>query len=235
MTTASGLRISEVAARTGFTATTLRYYEQIGLVTPTARTDAGYRVYDDRAIARLTFVGRAKQLGLSLDEIIELATLWDGGSCAPVQHRLVDLLDTRRLELRARIAELVELADQLDRVAAAMPAVAPAGACDDTCGCGTTPAVACSLSGADQRTRLADWEAVLAGVTARDAVDGGLALRFAPAPGLAARLAELAADEQACCPFFSFRLLLDGDGPVLEVRAPADAGDVVAALFGSPA
>jgi DNA-binding transcriptional MerR regulator len=259
-TTATGWRISEVATRTGFTATTLRYYEQIGLIAPPRRTDAGYRVYDDRAVARLTFVGRAKQLGLSLDEITELAGLWDGGACAPVQHRLVHLLDARRHDLRARIAALVELADQLDRVAADMPTVAPPGPCDDACGCATAPApiegrpvafttrsergdgdapatvaIACSLTGAEQGSRLAAWDAVLTHVTGREAVAGGLVLRFPPTPGLAGELAELAAAEQACCSFFSFRLVLDGDGPVLEVRAPADAADVVASLFGTAA
>ena len=65
------LTIADAAARTGFPASTLRYYEQVGLIEP-ERTASGYRVYDDRALLRLTFIGRAKALGLSLDEISEL-------------------------------------------------------------------------------------------------------------------------------------------------------------------
>ena len=75
--------ISEAAARTGFTASALRFYESAGLVTP-ARTAAGYRTYDDHSIDRLRFIARAKHLGLSLGEITELVQLWDGDRCAPV-------------------------------------------------------------------------------------------------------------------------------------------------------
>lgn len=52
--------ISEAAGRSGFSPSALRYYEGIGLVSP-RRTAAGYRLYDDRAVARLAFIGRAKQ------------------------------------------------------------------------------------------------------------------------------------------------------------------------------
>ena len=67
--TATGLRISEVSERTGFSGPTLRYYEQIGLLPAPERTGAGYRVYGDRDVARLDFIARAKRLGCSLDEI----------------------------------------------------------------------------------------------------------------------------------------------------------------------
>jgi hypothetical protein len=59
----SGYRIAELAERSGFTATALRYYEQIGLLEPPARTSAGYRMYDDAALERLAFVDRAKRMG----------------------------------------------------------------------------------------------------------------------------------------------------------------------------
>lgn len=47
-----------------------------------------------------------------------------------------------------------------------------------------------------------------------------------------ARIAELAVAEQQCCPFFDFRLHLDGPDLHLEVRAPAEAADLLAELFG---
>ncbi len=56
----------------GFSASALRYYEGIGLVAPSTRTDAGYRLYDDRSLARLGFISRAKKLDCSLEEIIDL-------------------------------------------------------------------------------------------------------------------------------------------------------------------
>lgn len=64
----TGYKIKDVADRSGFSAVTLRYDEQIGLLPESARTAAGYRLYDDDALERLAFIARAKQLGCSLDE-----------------------------------------------------------------------------------------------------------------------------------------------------------------------
>jgi DNA-binding transcriptional MerR regulator len=80
-----GYSISQVAERTGFSASTLRFYEQSGLVTPN-RTPSGYRTYDDHHLELLSFVGRAKGLGLSLDEIVEVLELRAQNRCAPVQE-----------------------------------------------------------------------------------------------------------------------------------------------------
>ena len=77
MTTA--YRIKDVAARSGFSTATLRYYAKIGLLPQAVRTDTGYRLYDDRTLDRLSFITRAKQLGCTLDEIADLTTAWDGG------------------------------------------------------------------------------------------------------------------------------------------------------------
>lgn len=60
------LRIRNVANRSGFSAPTLRYYEEIGLIPPPVRTSAGYACNDDSTLDRLSFIGRAKQLGCSL-------------------------------------------------------------------------------------------------------------------------------------------------------------------------
>lgn len=90
-------QIAEAARRTGFSSSTLRYYEDISLLPPAARTEAGYRAYDDGALARLAFIARAKQLGCTLDEIADLATAWEGGRCEPVQSRLRDRVLTALL------------------------------------------------------------------------------------------------------------------------------------------
>ena len=80
------LRISQLAERTGFPATTLRYYETLGLLGPVARQANGYRAYGPDAIARLQFVDRAKRLGVPLEEIAELVEVWSGGECPPCSH-----------------------------------------------------------------------------------------------------------------------------------------------------
>ena len=246
-------RIAEVAERSGFPATTLRYWEDIGLLPAAARTPAGYRVYDDASLERLAFVARAKRLGCTLDEIGDLLATWEGRRCAPVQDRLRDLVEAKLAATHGQVAELVGFAAQLQRTATHLAGPTPDGPCDDACGCGpladaaptnasrvgpgaaTDPAaatVACTLSPGDVPERLDGWHAVLASVTGRDALPDGIRLTFAPDVE-AAEVARLAAAEQGCCAFFRFALTVDARGTALEVRAPAEATDVVGALFGA--
>ena len=65
---ATGLTIGRVADETGIAATTLRYYEQIGLVPVPVRV-GGQRRYDDSVLARLEVIGLCKAAGFTLDEI----------------------------------------------------------------------------------------------------------------------------------------------------------------------
>jgi DNA-binding transcriptional MerR regulator len=67
-------RIDQVAARTGLTKRTLRYYEEIGLLAPPTRTEGGYRLYSEQDIAHLELIKRLRDLlGFSLAEIREMA------------------------------------------------------------------------------------------------------------------------------------------------------------------
>ena len=59
----AGYRIKEVSERSGFSAPTLRYYEEIGILPEPKRTPAGYRSYDDSTLARLSFIARASSSG----------------------------------------------------------------------------------------------------------------------------------------------------------------------------
>jgi DNA-binding transcriptional MerR regulator len=236
--------IGGAAARSGFPASTLRYYEALGIVAPVERTGAGYRVYDERSLGRLAFIARAKQLGCTLDEISALVQAWDGQRCEPVQTQLRALVAAKRDEARRRIDELVALIAQLQEATAALSANTPDGPCDETCGCSRPPSpspgvpadppIACTLEVGDVAQRLADWRSALASVVARTPIAGGLRLSFAPGVALAS-LADLIAAEQACCAFLRFALTVDDRGPALEVTAPADGAAAVAALFGGPA
>lgn len=66
------LQIGEVAERIGLSQTTLRHYDQAGLVVPSARSQGGFRLYTEDDVARLLLVRRMKPLGFSLDEMREL-------------------------------------------------------------------------------------------------------------------------------------------------------------------
>ena len=141
-------RIAEVAERTGFSTPTLRYYEHIGLLPLAERTPAGYRLYGDRTIERLTFIARAKQLGCTLEEITDLADAWDSNECAPIKHRLRAVVSAKLADTETRIAELTAFATELRATAKTLESAPLDGPCDDTCGCvrGPTGAVAVPLT-----------------------------------------------------------------------------------------
>lgn len=63
------MHIGEVAEQTGLSQRTLRHYDEIGLVTPSVRTAAGYRVYTSDDLARILVIRRMKPLGYSLEEM----------------------------------------------------------------------------------------------------------------------------------------------------------------------
>jgi MerR family transcriptional regulator, repressor of the yfmOP operon len=70
------VRIEQVAARTGLTKRTLRYYEEIGLLDPPTRTEGGYRLYSESDVQRLERIKRMRDLlGFSLAEIREFARI----------------------------------------------------------------------------------------------------------------------------------------------------------------
>ena len=63
------MRIGELAERTHTPPETIRYYERLELLKPTAREGTGYRQYGEEAVARLNKIGFLKSLGLSLEEV----------------------------------------------------------------------------------------------------------------------------------------------------------------------
>ncbi len=105
MTTRRGRRIAEVAKLTGLPSTTVRYYEEIGLIPPPARSDSGYRLFDDRAVERLLFIARAKTFGCSLEEIGELTEAWDADAPGPATERLRIAVERKIAKLEVKLAE----------------------------------------------------------------------------------------------------------------------------------
>jgi DNA-binding transcriptional MerR regulator len=76
------LQIGDVASRVGLSLRTVRYYEEIGLIAPSARSDGGFRLYSDANVDRLLLLKPMKPLGFSLDEMRELSDLLDRGATA---------------------------------------------------------------------------------------------------------------------------------------------------------
>jgi len=109
------VRIGELAEQAGISTKAIRYYEQIGILTPPARTSSGYRHYDQTALGRLGFVRAAQALGLSLGEIRQIIAFRDDGQ-APCAH-VTELVQRRAAELEGRIAELQQLRGELQHLA----------------------------------------------------------------------------------------------------------------------
>ncbi len=65
-------QIGEVAARTELSLRTIRHYEEIGLVTPSARSHGGFRLYTEGDVVRLLLIRRMKPLGFTLEEMRDL-------------------------------------------------------------------------------------------------------------------------------------------------------------------
>ncbi|WP_328688118.1 heavy metal-responsive transcriptional regulator [Streptomyces phaeochromogenes] len=255
-------RISQLAARSGVPATTLRFYEDAGLL-PADRTASGYRVYGEDAVERLAFISSAKLLGLALEEIRELLQVREEGVCASVRAQMLPLIAARITEADGRIAELRAFSGRLAGVHADLSGPAPEGACGPDCGCTTSagtaaagpvlvelsptptplgPAresdawrqapVACTLNGAELGERTAQWSALVGRAEQRADIPNGVRLTFPAEAGLAAEVAALAAAEQGCCAFFDFTLHLTPTALQLDVRAPESAARMLADLFG---
>jgi DNA-binding transcriptional MerR regulator len=105
------LKVSELAEKTGVSADTVRYYEKEGLLPKPARTDSGYRKYDNVAIERLHFIRGAQSLGLRLADIKELLAIRDRGAC-PCGHTQ-KLLQQRVVEIDSEIERLRSLKREL--------------------------------------------------------------------------------------------------------------------------
>lgn len=106
------VRISEVADRSGVPATTLRYYDSIGLIQARRATN-GYRDYDPSVLERLALVDAAQRLDLSLPQIGELLTAVDNESCTQVRDTLQPRLTERLRDVDAHLAALHLLREPL--------------------------------------------------------------------------------------------------------------------------
>ncbi|MFJ7630525.1 MerR family transcriptional regulator [Streptomyces sp. NPDC097595] len=104
------LSIGELARRTGLSVKTIRYYSDRGIVTPSARTPAGYRRYGPDAAARLALVRTLRELGLGLDTIRKVA---DRELSLPdVAAAHVEALEAQIRVLRLRQALLAAVAER---------------------------------------------------------------------------------------------------------------------------
>ena len=110
------LKIGELSKATGLTVKTIRYYELRRLLEESQRTESGYRLYGREDVERLEFIKKAKQLGLSLDEIRDILILHEQRQ-APCIHVLA-LLDQKLDQVETVMKELDQFHRELMRLRA---------------------------------------------------------------------------------------------------------------------
>ena len=99
------LKISQLAAQTGLSAHTLRFYEKHGLISASERSEAGYRFYTDADIRRAEFVKTARNIGFSLEDIGQLLSI----RLDKQSHSCQEVTDITRHKLEAVNAKISEL------------------------------------------------------------------------------------------------------------------------------
>jgi len=105
-------RIGKLADRYQIKADTLRFYDKQGLLTPSSRSESGYRLYTEEDASKLHFILRAKRIGFSLTDITELLSIETEKSnwaCFDVKK----LVDTKLLDIENKIHELTQFKNSL--------------------------------------------------------------------------------------------------------------------------
>ena len=112
---AHAMNIGQAAAASGVSAKMIRYYESIGLMPKTVRTEAGYRVYSGDDVHVLRFNRRARDLGFSIEQIFGLVSLWRDRERESRDVKMIALDHVATLE--RKITELQEMANTLRHLA----------------------------------------------------------------------------------------------------------------------
>ena len=106
-----GFYIGELARITGLNTNTIRYYETQGLLLTVERNEVGYRIYSLGDAERLTFIKKAKAIGLSLAEVKDIIDHWTDGT-SPCK-RVETFLEQKIADVKQRIQDLQTFQDEL--------------------------------------------------------------------------------------------------------------------------
>jgi MerR family transcriptional regulator, copper efflux regulator len=108
------LQVGDIAKATGKTVRAIHHYEEVGLLRPHARSKGRYRLYDQQALARVRWIGKLHDLGLSLAQIQEMVHLWESAASAPgAMARIRGIYTLKLEETRAQVAHLAALEREL--------------------------------------------------------------------------------------------------------------------------
>lgn len=108
------IQVGDIAKLSGKTVRAIHHYEELGLLQPHARSKGRYRLYDAGAVARVRWINKMHDLGLSLTQIQEIVRTWEGAASAPSAMGLVRGVYQKKLEeTRTQIEHLKSLEREL--------------------------------------------------------------------------------------------------------------------------
>ena len=105
------MNIGKASLATGVSAKMIRYYESVGLIRPSERTESNYRDFNERDLNDLRFIRRARSLGFSVEEIARLLSLWRDHNRP--SREVKAMAEKHVADLDARIKEMQAMADAL--------------------------------------------------------------------------------------------------------------------------
>lgn len=125
------LKIGELAAKTNVSRDTLRFYEKHGLILPSERNKAGYRLYCAQDVHRISFILSAKEVGFTLNEIhqlLDLEVTKEEASCQDVKQ----FVEAKIKVVNQRLSEIKRIKKSLQTLS-------------DVCSGGDEPATQCTI------------------------------------------------------------------------------------------
>lgn len=123
----SRLTVGRLARNAGVNLETVRYYERQCLVSPAARTESGYRIYQQESVRRIRFIKRAQELGFSLNEIKELLSLRVDANATATDVRV--RAQTKLVSVEEKIRHLRDIQQSLTRLIESCHGGGPASEC----------------------------------------------------------------------------------------------------------
>ena len=107
------MQIGDLAERAGVSTRTIRYYEELGIIEPVARTNGGFRRYCEDQLRRLQIIQGFKALGFELEQVRRLFSMREAaGTGGDLARQMIDILRSQREEIDRRIAQYEEMKER---------------------------------------------------------------------------------------------------------------------------
>lgn len=107
----SGLQIGEIAAHSGVSVDTVRYYEKLKLLPRAARSGGGFRIFPAETVERIKFIKQAQEMGFSLLQVKRLFSTGGANQCREVRELLLEKLT----DLESKINQMRDFKKVLNR------------------------------------------------------------------------------------------------------------------------